>query len=122
MFFIMGITEGKKELHYDGGMHLCPTCGAYASYTVFMTYMCLSLFFIPVFRWNKKYYVKPSCCNSLLALGSEKGKAISRGEKVRIEDADLAIVRQNSRAKRCGNCGYETTENFAYCPKCGERL
>lgn len=22
----------------------------------------------------------------------------------------------------CGNCGYETTEDFSYCPKCGEKL
>ena len=62
MFFIMGITDGQKELNYNCGvMNICKSCGAYSNYTVFMTYMCLSLFFIPVFKWGKKYYVKASC-------------------------------------------------------------
>ncbi|MFR4404383.1 MAG: zinc-ribbon domain-containing protein [Agathobacter rectalis] len=24
--------------------------------------------------------------------------------------------------KRCSNCGYTTTEDFEFCPKCGRRL
>ncbi|WP_408633815.1 zinc-ribbon domain-containing protein [Pseudobutyrivibrio xylanivorans] len=24
--------------------------------------------------------------------------------------------------KRCSNCGYETAEDFDYCPKCGLRF
>lgn len=123
MFFIMGITDGRKELNYDGnGMNICKSCGAYSSYTVFMTYMCLSLFFIPVFKWGKKYYVKASCCSSIFELNEEKGKAIACGEDVRITDADLSIVRQYSRQKCCKNCGYETAEDFEFCPKCGERF
>ena len=44
MFFIMGINDGQKELNYDsGGMNICKSCGAYSRYTVFMTYMCLTL-------------------------------------------------------------------------------
>lgn len=121
MFFIMGITDGRKELKYDGGgMNICQCCGAYSSYAVFMTYMCISLFFIPVFKWGKKYYVKTSCCNSVFELNEEKGKAIARGEEVKINDTDLTIVRQYNRKKRCRNCGYETAEDFDFCPKCGE--
>jgi len=37
MFFIMGITDGQKELNYDsGGINICKSCGAYSRYTVFM--------------------------------------------------------------------------------------
>ena len=119
----MGITDGQKELNYNcGGMNICKSCGAYSSYTVFMTYMCLSLFFIPVFKWGKKYYVKASCCNSIFKLNEEKGKAIARGEDVRIADADLTVLRQYNRQKRCENCGYQTTEDFEFCPKCGEKF
>lgn len=119
----MGINDGQKELNYDsGGMNICISCGAYSRYTVFMTYMCLSLFFIPTFKWGKKYYVKASCCGSVFELSEEKGKAIARGDDVRITDADLTIVRQYNQQKRCRNCGYETTEDFDFCPKCGEKL
>ena len=105
MFFIMGITDGQKELPYDsGGMNICKSCGAYSRYTVFMTYTCLSLFFIPTFKWGKKYYVKASCCGSVFELNEEKGKAIARGEDVRITDADLTIIQRNSRLKRCSSC------------------
>ncbi|MEE1218114.1 MAG: zinc-ribbon domain-containing protein, partial [Agathobacter sp.] len=24
--------------------------------------------------------------------------------------------------KHCNNCGYETDENFEYCPKCGQKF
>ncbi|MBE7047739.1 MAG: zinc-ribbon domain-containing protein, partial [Ruminococcaceae bacterium] len=46
----------------------------------------------------------------------------ARGDDVRITDADLTIVRQYNQQKRCRNCGYETTEDFDFCPKCGEKL
>ena len=123
MFFIMGITEGHNELNYDsGGMNICKSCGVYSRYTVFMTYMCLSLFFIPTFKWGKKYYVKASCCGSIFELNEEKGKAIAHGEDVRITDEDLTVVRQYNRQKSCRNCGYRTLEDFEFCPKCGERF
>ena len=119
----MGINDGKKELNYDsGGMNICKSCGSYSRYTVFMTYMCLSLFFIPTFKWGKKYYVKASCCGSIFEFNGEKGKAIARGDDVRITDEDLTIIRKNNRQKRCRNCGFETTEDFDFCPKCGQQL
>ena len=123
MFFIMGITDGQKELPYDsGGMNICKSCGAYSRYTVFMTYTCLSLFFIPTFKWGKKFYVKASCCGSVFELNEEKGKAIARGEDFRITDADLTIIQRNSRLKRCSSCEYETSEDFEFCPKCGNEF
>ena len=83
MFFIGGITQGTKELVYNAAAMICGRCGGYGRYQVFMTYMCLSFFFIPIFKWGRKYYVL---------------------------------------VKRCSNCGYETKENFDYCPKCGKRF
>ena len=53
---------------------------------------------------------------------------IERGEDVRILPEHLQKV-ENGRSgyhyggyKRCTNCGYETTEDFVFCPKCGMRL
>ena len=55
MFFIGGITQGTKELVYNAAAMICGRCGRYGRYQVFMTYMCLSFFFIPIFKWGRKY-------------------------------------------------------------------
>ena len=81
MFFIMGINQGRKELQNDQ-LVICEHCGSYGRYQVFMTYMCLSLFFIPCFKWNRQYYVRTTCCNTVYALDPEVGKRIARGEHV----------------------------------------
>lgn len=33
------------------------------------------MFFIPCIKWNKHYYVRTSCCNTLYELDPEMGKA-----------------------------------------------
>ena len=53
MFFIGGITQGTKELVYNAAAMICGRCGRYGRYQVFMTYMCLSFFFIPIFKWGR---------------------------------------------------------------------
>ena len=129
MFFIGGITQGTKELVYNAAAMICGRCGRYGRYQVFMTYMCLSFFFIPIFRWGRKYYVKTSCCGTVYQLDEEVGKRIAAGEDVPIREEDLTLVSEGHDApawdvpvKRCSNCGYETKENFDYCPKCGKRF
>ena len=124
MFFMMGITEGRKDLNFTQTM-ICNICGRYGRYNVFMTYTVLSLFFIPCLKWNKHYYVQTSCCNSVYELDPEIGKAIARGETVEIKPEHLSKVDQGGysrHCKRCSNCGYETAEDFEYCPKCGTRF
>ncbi len=122
MFFIMGITEGRKDLEY-GHLMTCSLCGAYGRFNVFMTYTVLSLFFIPCFKWNKRYYVQTSCCNAVYELDPEVGKRIARGEDVKIRQEDLTrVISGRAAAKVCQNCGYMTDEDFDYCPKCGSRF
>ncbi|MDO4977282.1 MAG: zinc ribbon domain-containing protein [Eubacteriales bacterium] len=119
----MGITQGRKDLNYNE-LVICEECGSYGRYQVYMTYMCLSLFFIPVFKWNKKYYVQNSCCNTVYELDPEVGKQIQWGEHVEIRPQNLNKVYQGNRIsyKRCNNCGYATEEDFEFCPKCGMRF
>ena len=78
MFFMMGITDGRKDLDFSQ-LITCNICGKYGSFHVFMTYTVLSLFFIPCFKWNRRYYVRTSCCNTLYELDPEVGKAIPSG-------------------------------------------
>lgn len=125
MFFIFGIDNRSKPIEYLKTI-ICLKCGAYGRYQITMTYMCFSLFFIPVWRWNRQYFVTMSCCNAVYCLDREIGKALARGEQVDIKDQDLTLVREGSRStpewslkKTCSGCGYEMEEAHLYCPKCG---
>lgn len=124
MFFMMGITDGRKDFDFHQQI-ICDICGKYGRFQVFMTYTVLSLFFIPCFKWNKHYYVQTSCCNTVYELDAEVGKRIAAGEDVEILPQHLRRMNQQGyeySMKRCRNCGFSTTEDFEYCPKCGTRL
>ena len=144
MFFMMGIMPGRKELNYNQLM-ICAACGKYGRYNVYMTYSVLSLFFIPVFKWGRQYFVQTSCCGATYRLNPDIGRRIEHGEQVEIRPADLERVQSpyGSRSagnsgyngysyrnpgydagmrKICSGCGYSTEEDFEYCPKCGRRF
>lgn len=122
MFFIMGITEGHKEFDFNQVM-TCSACGSMGSFRVFMTYTILSLFFIPCFKWNKRYYVQSTCCNAVYELDPELGKRIARGEDVKIQPENLTrVLNRGYTVKRCKNCGFTTEEDFDFCPKCGGKF
>lgn len=121
MFLMMGINDERKELEFSQ-MVVCDSCGAYGRYTVFMTCTVLSLFLIPLFRWNRKYYVRTSCCGSIYELDAPVGARIARGESVEIRKEDLNRIHAGSRERRCARCGFATREDFEFCPKCGNRF
>ena len=124
MFLMIGLTQGRKDLSSDQ-LVICTRCGQYGRYQVFMTFTQLLLFFIPCFRWGRKYYVQMSCCGTVYELNPEIGARIARGEKIEIGPADLKIVSSGKRARmvrRCPACGYQTEEDFDFCPKCGGPL
>ncbi|MGI5931881.1 MAG: zinc ribbon domain-containing protein [Eubacterium sp.] len=127
MFFLMGITPGRKDFDFYQNMQ-CGQCGSWGRCQVFMTYMVLSLFFLPCFRWNRHYYVQMSCCGTIYELDREVGRRIARGEDVTIQDRDLTLVQSGGgrsawgQMKVCPYCGFQTGEDYDYCPKCGSRL
>ena len=126
MFFVFGISQGKKMLDYAKTV-ICAQCGGYGRYQVFMTYSYLSLFFIPIIKWNRHYYVQLSCCSTVYELDPEVGKRLGHGEQSDITETDLTLVQAGRRTsgwnrKHCEACGYETEEDFEYCPKCGRKF
>ncbi|MCR5371636.1 MAG: zinc ribbon domain-containing protein [Clostridium sp.] len=124
MIFIGGISQGMQQLDYMKTV-ICGRCGAYGRYEVFMTYMYFSFFFIPLFKWNRKFFVKMSCCGAVYDLDPEKGMAILRGQQAEITEADLTLREEGQGrryVKKCSSCGYETEEDFEFCPKCGQRF
>lgn len=126
MFFICGINQGRKLFDYSKTV-ICGQCGGYGRYQVFMTYSYFSIFFIPIIKWDRRYYVQMSCCNTIYELNTEKGKQLSRKESIEITEQDLIILETGRRTSQwnqrsCANCGYATAEDFEYCPKCGQRF
>ena len=122
MFFMMGIMDRQKELSFNQTV-ICDVCGKYGSFRVFMTYTVLSLFFIPCFKWNRRYYVRTSCCDTIYELDKETGKSIEKGLVLEItKDKLLNMVNRGKVVRSCSNCGYTTEEEFDFCPKCGSKL
>ena len=123
MFFIFGISNGRRDIEYNQSM-ICSVCGKYGRYQVFMDYMYFSLFFIPIIKWNKTYYVRSSCCGTLYTIDRDLGNRIARGESIVLNEEDLHLVSSgwHSEHKKCSRCGFETNEDYRYCPKCANPL
>lgn len=122
MFFMMAITQGQKKFDFVQTV-ICRCCGAYGRFEVFMTFTVLSLFFIPVLRWNRQYFVRMTCCGTIYRLNPEVGKRIARQENVEICEEDLTLVGNRHRENgRCPGCGASVSEQFSYCPYCGMRF
>ncbi|MDR7871455.1 MAG: zinc ribbon domain-containing protein [Tissierellaceae bacterium] len=122
MFFVFGISTKEEKIDFNQTT-ICPSCGSYGRYEVFMSYTHFSLFFIPIFKWNKKYYVRTSCCNSLYSIDNELGKDIERGEKTTIHESDLHPININyNKESYCPSCNYKLDPDYEFCPRCGSKI
>lgn len=122
MFFIMGINQKSQKLNFDQ-LIVCGNCGRYGHLEVYLTYSCLSLFFIPVFKWGRTYYVKTSCCNKVIPIDHDLGYKIESGQIHMLPETVIPdTFQQKVCLRHCRNCSFETTEDFKFCPKCGEKL
>ena len=81
MIFIGGISQGRKILDYVRTV-ICGCCGRYGRYEVIMTYTYFSFFFIPLFKWNRQFYVRMTCCGAVYSLEKEVGQQILAGRDV----------------------------------------
>ena len=121
MFFVMGGGQDTKQLEFNQ-IIVCPSCHKYGQMNMYVTYSYVSLFFIPLFKWNKKYYVKMNCCGSTCEVSRETGQAVERGNISMINENELQFQKTYNPWKTCESCGYSTTENFEFCPKCGRKF
>ena len=127
MFFILGISNGFKDLNFSK-MVICKNCGRYGRLEFFMVYNYISLFFIPIFKWGKKCYAKSTCCNAVFSISPELEKKILNNENPDIDDSDLTFEYVEGAGsvsgyhKTCPNCGYTLIDEFEYCTKCGKKI
>jgi DNA-directed RNA polymerase subunit RPC12/RpoP len=123
MFFIgiLGVNQKQKPLDiYNNAV--CPSCGALTRFEVFKTYSYFHIFFIPIFRWNVKYFVKPACCGSIYELDPNIGKQYENENHINIKNEHLHPVNQYLPYKTCPNCSAKFESSYSFCPHCGEKL
>ncbi len=121
MFFFFWVGPGRKKLDFSQ-LVVCECCGKYGKIEAFESYTYASFFFIPLFRWNRKYSIRMTCCKAISEIDKELGKAIQQGKIKEIDIKRLQFYRSGREIKHCRNCGYTTEENFTYCPKCGKEF
>ena len=121
MFFMIGITNGSKDLSYTQ-LTNCPSCGRYSSMQVFVTYNQLVLFFIPLFKFGKQYFVRMKCCGSVYSLDAAIGKQIEAGEVPSIFPEHMSYMYSGSdnTISYCSGCGRQLEPSFSFCPYCGK--
>lgn len=118
MFFIMGISQKKKKLDFQQ-LVICNCCGRYGQIEVYMSYTYFMFFFIPLFSWNKQYFIRMACCGESATLDNETGAAIASGNKTTIDLDEVSFQCGQIQVKRCSSCGFSTAEDFKFCPECG---
>lgn len=123
MFFI-GIfgVEGREKLIKDINNITCSTCGKLSVYRIMKRYEVFHIFFIPVFKWNVKYYAVSRCCNSVYEVDLEKGKALEYDDNLAISEEDFKLVSRGRIQNTCSNCRRIVDEGFSYCPYCGQKI
>ena len=90
MFFIgiFGINTKEEEIKTENSI-ICPICEAYGRYEIIKRYTYFHFFFIPLWRWNRQYFIKTRCCNRICKLDTEIGIRLERGESISIGKEDL---------------------------------
>ncbi len=121
MFFMIGCYPKETQLSFSQQL-ACPRCGRLGRVEVWMTCQVLMLFFLPVFRFGRRYTVRMACCGASCPISERLGREIERGTVTRLDPSMLDFSQSGPRMRRCPACGYQTEEDFAYCPKCGRRF
>ena len=122
MFFIgiFGVQNKSKTIETKPNV-ICSLCGAYGRYEVIKTYNYFHIFFIPVWKWNVRYFIKTRCCEKVYEIEKDMGVRIERGESVVIGREHIHYGEQEV-IDLCPNCSAQLDPAFIYCPHCGTRI
>ena len=128
MFFIgiFGIENKYKEIKVINNF-TCKNCNRLTKGRVIKHFDFFHFFFIPIFKWNEKYYVECESCNNLFLISNEKGKMIEKGENIQLTYWDLHEVNNNYESDYnvnniCNNCSKVVDSEYIYCPYCGHKI
>ena len=93
MFFFafFGVQDKEKYIGTCNNIE-CPTCGRWARYEIYKRYSYFHFFFIPLFRWNVRYYAKTSCCGSIYELDPAVGREFEKNPGIEIRKENLRRI------------------------------
>lgn len=128
MFFIgiFGVEDKQKEIKTIRNTS-CKNCDGFSGLTLFKQYTFFHLFFIPLFKWNIRYYLVCNTCNVLYEIPKEKGMRVEQGDDTAITYWDLKPEQgqyssgYDHNNEKCKNCGRVVERHFEYCPYCGKK-
>lgn len=126
MFFIgiFGI-EARERVIRDVQKVYCRECNKDVSGRIIKRYNFFHFFFIPLLKWNERYYVKYDNCSHIYGISKEKGKRIESDENVDLGYWDLKDIEEYTSStvdNRCFCCSRVVEREYLYCPYCGEKL
>ena len=123
MFFIgiFGVESKEKDIKTFASV-VCPDCGRMTAAYLFMRYTYFHIFFIPVFKWNKRYFVRLRCCGALYEAPKEYAQVLKSADTVDFSKLEKVSGGFNeSYYAVCPNCGGRFDKSFPYCPYCGAK-
>jgi len=78
-------------------------------------YTYFHFFFIPIFKWGRRYYVEARCCGRVFEVPKDYVEEILRNDTVDVE----RLREIHMPYKVCRNCNNYVDSNYKYCPHCG---
>ena len=121
MFFILGISPKTKAVGERTPIQV-HECGKFGGYQLYEQSTTLTLFFIPIFSWNKKYLAESTCCHQWYEVEENEAKAVIKGERTQLDESCLKPLFHESGQKRCPYCHHLVKEEDYYCSHCGKPL
>jgi DNA-directed RNA polymerase subunit RPC12/RpoP len=125
MFFIgiFGIESKEKEIKTFGNV-VCPDCGKYTQAVLYESYTYFHIFFIPTFRWNRRYFLRLRCCGAVYEAPADYAKQLKDADSIdfsRLQKVSSGFGGYEDFWAVCPKCGKSFDKSFAYCPYCGTK-
>lgn len=118
MFFvgIFGVLPEEKRLG-DIQVNNYPGFAYGAKADIYRNARVFEFFFIPIFRFNKRYYLKFPDSSLLYLLDKDLAeRALRDGMPINYYDLQVADVSDRS----CSDCGRPVEDGYRFCPWCGK--